>query len=96
MKVFNGIYADHLVTRNKPAGAEGRIALPIAGDDGAAKGVVIALVDEIGFDPVDAGSLADSWKQQPGTPVYGADGDAATTRELLAKATPERTAAFTA
>lgn len=45
-------------------------ALPVAGDDDAAKAVVLQLVDELGFHGVDAGSLDESWRQQPGTPVY--------------------------
>lgn len=77
VKAFNNIYAEHLLERGQPAGSEGRIALPVAGDDQEAKETVLALVDELGFDPVDAGGLDDSWRQQPGTPVYGTDLDAA-------------------
>ena len=59
---------------SRPAGGTpGRIALPVAGDDPAAKAVVIRLIDELGFDGVDAGGLDESWRQQPGTPVYGTD-----------------------
>jgi predicted dinucleotide-binding enzyme len=68
VKAFNNIYAKHLLERGKPKGATGRIALPIAGDDPAAKAVVSRLVDELGFDAVDAGGLDESWRQQPGTP----------------------------
>lgn len=92
VKAFNGIYAQHLLDHHAPAGTPGRVALPVAGDDPAAKAVVIALLDELGFDGVDAGGLDESWRQQPGTPVYGADLDAAGVREALAKASPERTA----
>jgi predicted dinucleotide-binding enzyme len=67
IKAFNNIYARHLLERGKPAGAPGRIALPVAGDDAAAKGVVLRLVGELGFDAVDAGGLDDSWRQQPGS-----------------------------
>ena len=77
VKAFNGIYASHLLTEGKPAGSPERIALPVAGDDPKAKAVVIDLMDQLGFDGVDAGGLEDSWRQQPGTPVYGADLDAA-------------------
>src|ERR1700742_3006210 len=76
-KVFNGIFWKHLLERGVAAGAQGRIALPVAGDDMAGKQIVCELVDQLGFDPVDAGPLAESWRQQPGTPVYGADLDAA-------------------
>ena len=92
VKAFNGIYAAHLLTAAAPAGSQGRVALPVAGDDGAAKQVVLDLVDELGFDAVDAGTLEQSWRQQPGTPVYGADLDADGVRSALAAATPERTA----
>jgi predicted dinucleotide-binding enzyme len=57
--------------RGKPKGAPGRIALPVAGDDQRAKDVVIRLVDELGFDGLDAGSLDESWRQQPGRPPGG-------------------------
>jgi len=87
VKAFNNIRAQHLLEHGKPAGTPGRIALPVAGDDEAAKSTVLALVDELGFDPVDAGALAASWRQQPGTPVYGADLDADGVRAALAAAT---------
>jgi len=90
VKAFNGIYAEHLLTRALPAGAAGRIALPVAGDDAAAKAVVMELVDSLGFDPVDGGGLDDSWRQQPGTPVYGSDLDADGVRRALAEAVPGR------
>ena len=90
VKAFNGIHADHLLSAGRPHGAAGRIALPVAGDDAAAKAVVMELVDALGFDPVDAGGLHDSWRQQPGTPVYGADADADGVRKALAAASPTR------
>jgi 8-hydroxy-5-deazaflavin:NADPH oxidoreductase len=66
IKAFNNIYARHLLELGKPAGAPERIALPVAGDDAAAKAVVLRLVDDLGFDPVDVGGLDESWRQQPG------------------------------
>ncbi|MDB5043200.1 MAG: hypothetical protein JWN27_3926, partial [Candidatus Eremiobacteraeota bacterium] len=66
VKAFNNIYAQHLFELGKPAGSAGRIALPVAGDDANAKATVMRLIDEVGFDPVDAGSVDDSWRQQPG------------------------------
>lgn len=90
IKVFNNIYAEHLANRGKPAGTPGRIALPVSGDDANAKAVVIDLVNDIGFDAVDAGGLEESWRQQPGTAVYTTDLDAAGVRRGLAQATPER------
>jgi predicted dinucleotide-binding enzyme len=91
VKAFNNIHARHLMERGKPAGSPGRIALPVAGDDPAAKDVVMRLIDELGFDAVDAGGLDESWRQQPGTPVYGTDHDAEGVRRALAEASPERT-----
>ncbi len=90
VKVFNNIYADHLANHGKPPGAPGRIALPLSGDDPKAKALVMQLVNDIGFDAVDAGGLDESWRQQPGTPVYAADFDAAGVRRALAEAKPER------
>ena len=96
VKAFNNIYARHLLERGQPAGTPGRVALPVAGDDPAAKAVVLRLVDALGFDAVDAGPLAESWRQQPDTPVYGTDHDADGVRRALAEARPERPAAFRA
>ena len=96
VKAFNNIYAQHLLERGKPSGAAGRIALPVSGDDQRAKEIVIKLLDELGFDGVDAGGLDDSWKQQPGTPVYGTDFDAAGVRRALQEASRDRPAGFRA
>ncbi len=90
VKAFNNIYAQHLMDHGKPAGAPGRIALPVAGDDPRAKAIVIKLVDELGFDGVDAGGLDESWRQQPATPVYATDLDGEGVRRALAQASPER------
>jgi predicted dinucleotide-binding enzyme len=96
VKAFNGIRAQHLLELGKPPGMPGRIALPVAGDEPEAKAIVMHLVDELGFDPVDGGGINDSWRQQPGTPVYTADLDAAGVREALRQASPERRAEFRA
>ncbi|MFC3962799.1 NADPH-dependent F420 reductase [Nocardia jiangsuensis] len=96
VKVFNTIWWKRLLENGVPAGTPGRIALPLAGDDAAAKQVVSALVDDLGFDPVDAGTLAESWRQHPGTPVYGKDFDAEKTETALAEASTERTAEWRA
>jgi 8-hydroxy-5-deazaflavin:NADPH oxidoreductase len=95
IKAFNNIYAQHLLELGKPNGTPGRIALPVAGDDADAKAIVMRLVDDIGFDPVDAGSIDDSWRQQPNTPVYATDYDADGVRRALSEATKERTPEFT-
>src|SRR6195952_4120538 len=73
IKTFNNIYASHLENNGAPTGSPERFGLPVAGDDAAAKHTVLGLVEELGFDAVDAGGLDDSWRQQPGTTVYGAD-----------------------
>ena len=67
-----------------------RIALPISGDNASAKAKLINLIDEIGFDAVDAGRLAESWRQQPATPVYGTNLDLDGVRKALADARQER------
>jgi predicted dinucleotide-binding enzyme len=94
VKAFNNIYAKHLLERGKRSGAAGRIALPVAGDNRRHKEVVIQLLDQIGFDGIDAGALDESWRQQPGTPVYGTDLDADGVRKALAEASPERQPQF--
>jgi predicted dinucleotide-binding enzyme len=96
VKAFNSIDARSLLERGTPPGTPGRIALPVAGDDRRAKETVLRLVDELGFDGVDAGTLDQSWRQQPGTPVYTKDFDAEGVRRALAEARPERPAGFRA
>lgn len=94
IKAFNNIMATRLLEAGRPAGTPNRIALPIAGDDPTAKATVMQLVNQLGFDPIDAGSLVDSWRQQPGTPVYLADLDFFGAKAALAQAQPERQPAF--
>ncbi|WP_097992653.1 NADPH-dependent F420 reductase [Streptomyces sp. f51] len=96
IKAFNGTYAQDILDRARPQGAADRLVLPVAGDDPAAKQAVRDLIDELGFDTVDGGGLDDSWRQQPGTPVYGNRGDADAITKGLAEASPERTAEFRA
>jgi len=96
VKAFNNIYAEHLYKLGRPSGSPRRIALPVAGDDAAAKSVVLRLIDELGFDGVDAGRLDESWRQQPDTPVYGTDFDANGVRHALVKASKERKPAWQA
>jgi len=86
VKAFNTIQWSHLLEHGRPAGEAGRIALPVAADDAAAKQVVMELVEALGFDAVDAGGLDDSRRQEPGTEVYGADLDADRTRTALTSA----------
>ena len=86
VKAFNTMMAKHLLESGRPAGDRERLALPVAGDDPNAKAVVSRLIDELGFDPVDAGGLDDSWRQQPGTPVYAVDLTADKARRALSEA----------
>jgi 8-hydroxy-5-deazaflavin:NADPH oxidoreductase len=99
VKVFNNIYYRHLESLARPAGASDRSYLPIAGDDAAAKAVVTQYLDSIGYGAVDYGALSESWRQEPGQPVYGAPygtfdnhaghpADEATIKAALAAATP--------
>jgi predicted dinucleotide-binding enzyme len=96
VKAFNNIYAAHLMSHGRPKGDPDRIALPVAGDDASDKAIVMRLIDELGFDPVDAGGLDESWRQQPETPVYGSDLDEEGVRQALDQASPERKPSFTA
>ena len=91
VKVFNNIYATHLDKLATAPGSARRVALPVAGDDEHAKHVVFGLVSEVGFDAIDTGTLSESWRQQPGTPVYTADLDAEGTKAALEQASPVRT-----
>jgi predicted dinucleotide-binding enzyme len=94
VKAFNTIRPASLANLGKPAGAAGRTVIPVAGDDSAAKSAVLELADQLGFDGLDAGPLAESWRQQPGTPVYTTDLPLAAARQALADATPEQTASW--
>jgi 8-hydroxy-5-deazaflavin:NADPH oxidoreductase len=70
VKAFNHIYARQITTDGTPPGTRNRRALAIAGDNPGAKVRVAKLIDGFGFDVVDAGPLAESWRIQPGTPGY--------------------------
>jgi hypothetical protein len=95
-KVFNGIWWKHLLESGQRSGTPNRIALPIAGADGPGRDLIHQIVDQLGFDPVNAGPISESWRQQPGTPVYGKDFDAEATRTALAEAVPGRTSEWSA
>ena len=84
VKAFNQIRWDHLGAKGKPAGTPGRIGIPIAGDDPAAKQVVMDLVEQIGFDAVDTGPLASGRLFQPNTSLYVADVTADKIRAVVA------------
>jgi predicted dinucleotide-binding enzyme len=86
VKAFNHIYAAELTTDGRPAGAKDRRALVIAGDDPGAKATVARLLDDFGFDVVDAGPLKEGWRIQRDTPGYGPRRTAAELRQDLAAA----------
>jgi 8-hydroxy-5-deazaflavin:NADPH oxidoreductase len=86
VKAFNHIYAAQLTTDGLPAGAKTRRALVIAGDDSAAKATVAGLLDQFGFDTVDAGPLKEGWRIQRDTPGYGPRRTADELRKDLAAA----------
>jgi len=71
VKAFNHIYAAQITTDGRPAGTKDRRGLVIAGNDAAAKAEITRLLDEFGYDTVDAGALAESWRIQRDTPGYG-------------------------
>jgi len=73
VKTFNNLLAYSLAELGKENGAEGRLAMQVAGDDEEQKKIVMELVDQCGFDPFDAGMLADSWKMQPTSAGYCCD-----------------------
>ena len=83
VKAFNTMWSENLVHKAVPHGAVERLALPVASDDEEAKAVVSRLIDDMGFDPVDAGTLRDGRRQQPGTEVYNVLLDAEGVRDAL-------------
>lgn len=86
IKAFNNILAESLSGYGRPEGSEDRIAIAVAGNDAEQKQMVMDVVDEVGFDPVDGGTLAESWRQQPLTPAYCCDYGAEKMRKGLALA----------
>jgi 8-hydroxy-5-deazaflavin:NADPH oxidoreductase len=86
VKAFNHIYAAQLTTDGRPSGSPGRRALVIAGDDPDAKARVTALLDQFGFDTVDAGPLKEGWRIERDTPGYGPRRTAEELRRDLAAA----------
>ena len=96
IKAFNSIFAKSLLENGVPRGTKGRIALSVAGDSLDAKAAVLRLVDDLGFDPVDGGDLDNSWRQQPGTPAYCQDLEAAALRRALTEADRSRIAEYRA
>ncbi|MCI0427138.1 MAG: NADPH-dependent F420 reductase [Nitrospiraceae bacterium] len=96
IKAFNNILAKSLLEKGVPRGTRGRIALSVVGDSLDAKAAVHRLIDDLGFDPVDGGDLDNSWRQQPGTPAYCQDLEAAALRRALTEADRSRIAEYRA
>lgn len=86
IKAFNNILADSLANLGCLENAPGRLAIAVAGEATAHKQMVMNLINEVGFDPVDAGTLDDSWRQQPSTPAYCCDHNSADMQKALAAA----------
>lgn len=87
VKAFNHIEAAKLTSEAQAPRTENRRALVISSDNGDAKTIVSSLIDGFGFDVVDDGSLANSWRVEPGTPAYGPRGTVAEITDMLAAAT---------
>jgi predicted dinucleotide-binding enzyme len=85
-KIFNNILEYTLKHHGKEAGAEDRVAISVAGDNEDHKKITTQLVDQTGFDTVDGGTLSESWRQQPGTPAYCTELNAAQLKQALADA----------
>jgi 8-hydroxy-5-deazaflavin:NADPH oxidoreductase len=92
IKAFNNLLAYTLEHLGKAQGEAGRIAIAVSGDNETAKKVVSRLVNETGFDAVDAGDLAYSWRQQPGTPAYCTELNVAELKQALADAVKDNAA----
>ena len=89
IKAYNNIFYRSLLYSGRTKADASRFALPVAGDDKQSKDIVSVLIDDSGFDALDYGSLQDSWKQQPGSPVYCTDLTLPQLKKSLAKARKE-------
>ncbi len=90
IKAFNNIFAASLSDLGKPSNDPERIALPVAGNSKSDKDEIIDLIDQLGFDGIDGGLLSESWRQQPGSPVYCTDYQKKDVQILLNKADKSR------
>ena len=88
LKAFNNLLAETIASGGTAPGTPGRIALSIAGDDERAKQILSDLCNDLGYDVVDGGRLADSWRQQPGTPAYCTELTAPELTKALTNAVP--------
>ncbi|MBB3085515.1 hypothetical protein FHR93_003742 [Geodermatophilus sabuli] len=73
VKAWNTITSGSFAAHNTPAGSPDRIAIPVAADEGTDRALGMSLVEDTGLDAVDAGTLAESWRQEPGAPCYVTD-----------------------
>jgi predicted dinucleotide-binding enzyme len=99
IRAWNPLFAHTLADKGKAHGEPGRLAVPVSGDSAESKQLVMRLVDDTGFDAVDAGTIAESWRQQMGTPAWCTELTADQLREALGladrKAAPKRRDATT-
>lgn len=90
IKAFNNQLAYTQAHEGKPAGTPGRLAMSVYGEDAKAKATINGLIDALGFDGIDAGPLAESWRQQPGTPAYCTELTAPELEAALTRAVKDR------
>lgn len=96
VKAFNNIVAESLASSARPSGSPDRICLSVAGDDLQSKKLILELIDAVGFDAIDSGTLSESWRQQPGTPAYCRDLPKDGLRAALGQAEHELISAYRA
>lgn len=94
IKAFNNLLAHSLEYGSRSEGTAGRIAMAVSGDDDNAKKIVSALINDAGFDAVDAGSLSESWRHQPGTPAYCTELNAEELKQALTDGVKEKAPAL--
>jgi 8-hydroxy-5-deazaflavin:NADPH oxidoreductase len=90
IKAFNNILEETLIEEGRPEGDPDRLAISVAGDSKEGKAIISRLINETGFDVVDAGELSESWRQQPGTPAYCTKLNSSELKEALAAAVKEQ------
>jgi predicted dinucleotide-binding enzyme len=90
IKAFSSLPAYSLMHGGKDGGTDDRIAIAVSGDDERAKQIISRLINDAGFDAVDAGSLSESWRHQPGTPAYCTNLNAAQLKKALASGIREK------